>query len=123
MSRGEGVPVAVLEEYLTRPVYHEYGHRRELDVDLAMRWVPYTDCGIDLTGRNYVTLRADHAASFARPCRRCYDVAAAPEPAKRKAERNIGKGLEQRAERSAKGQPWEGAVDWDALERQIGGES
>lgn len=42
-----------------------------------------------------------------------------PETPKQRAERYLGSGLQERAERSLRGRPWEGAVDWDELERGI----
>jgi hypothetical protein len=49
----------------------------------------------------------------------CLSEYRSPETPKQRAERYLGSGLQDRAERSLRGRPWEGAVDWDELERGL----
>lgn len=68
--------VFIFDTYASRPIYHDYGgimEREGLPADVTV-------CGLTMYRDGETKYRAhlpdNHAAKFARPCRRCFKEAA-----------------------------------------------
>ena len=67
--------VVIVDGSAISPVYHDYG---TFTMDHIGRVTPYTACGVEVGSMWGARLREEHAALFARPCRRCFTDAEVP---------------------------------------------